>query len=83
MINRGTEQSKTFEKENTIRKRMINLFDVLFQDKLEAKIQMSQTELGKAKAELERNHADSSRYNDYGDWRQKLTKIEMDNDRLR
>ena len=58
MINRGTEQSKTFEKENAIRKRMINLFDVLFQDKLEAKIQMSQTELGKAKAELERNHAD-------------------------
>ena len=54
-----------------------------FQDKLEAKIQMSQTELGKAKAELERNHADANRYNDYGDWRSKLTKIEMDNDRLR
>ena len=44
---------------------------------------MSQTELGKAKAELERNHADANRYNDYGDWRSKLTKIEMDNDRLR
>ena len=55
-----------------------------FQDKLEAKLEFSQAELGKAKAELEKVHGDSSsRYNDYNDWRQKLTKAELDIDRLR
>ncbi len=55
-----------------------------FQDKLEAKLEFSQAELGKAKAELEKVHGDSSsRYNDYNDWRQKLTKTELEIDRLR
>jgi hypothetical protein len=56
----------------------------MFQDKLEAKLEFSQAELGKAKAELEKVHGDSSsRYNDYNDWRQKLTKTELEIDRLR
>ena len=57
---------------------------LLFQDKLEAKLEFSQAELGKAKAELEKVHGDSSsRYNDYNDWRQKLTKTELEIDRMR
>lgn len=53
-------------------------------DKLEAKLENSQSELGKAKAELEKVHGDSSyRYGDYNDWRQKLTKAELEIDRLR
>ena len=53
-------------------------------DKLEAKLENSQSELGKSKAELEKVHGDTSyRYNDYNDWRQKLTKAEMDMERLR
>ena len=53
-------------------------------DKLEAKLEYSQSELGKSKAELDKVHGDtSSRYNDYNDWRQKFTKSEMDCERLR
>lgn len=53
-------------------------------DKLEAKLEYSQSELGKSKAELDKIHGDSSsRYNDYNDWRQKLTKSDMEMERLR
>ncbi len=53
-------------------------------DKLEAKLENSQSELGKSKAELEKVHGDSSyRYSDYNDWRQKFTKSELEVDRLR
>ena len=53
-------------------------------DKLEAKLEYSQTELGKSRAELDKVHGDTStRYNDYNDWRQKFTKAEMEIDRLR
>ena len=53
-------------------------------DKLEAKLEHSQTELGKSRAELDKVHGDTStRYNDYNDWRQKFTKAEFEIDRLR
>jgi predicted nucleic acid-binding Zn-ribbon protein len=53
-------------------------------DKLEAKLEYSQSELGKSKAEVDKVHGDSSnRYNDYNEWRQKLTKAELEIDRLR
>lgn len=53
-------------------------------DKLEVKLQLSQSELGQSKAELEKVHGDSSsRYNEYSDWRQKFAKAEMDIERLR
>ncbi len=54
-------------------------------DKLEAKLEFSQNELGKKSAEVDKYHGDSNRYgvNDYTDWRQKLTKADIEIDRLR
>ena len=53
-------------------------------DKLEAKLEYSQSELGKSKAEMEKVHCESSsRFNEYTDWRQKYTKSEIEIDRLR
>lgn len=53
-------------------------------DKLEAKLEYSQTELGKSKAEIDKYHGDNTRYSDYGsDWRQKISKAEIEIDRMR
>ena len=56
-------------------------------DKLEAKLEYSQSELGKKSAEIDNwQTRDTNRYNDYDsrqDWRQKMTKLEVQNDQLR
>ena len=53
-------------------------------DKLEAKLEYSQSELGKLKAELDKSSSDQNfKYNDYNDGRQKITKLELEIERLR
>ena len=53
-------------------------------DKLEAKLEYSQSELGKLKAELDKTSSDQNfKYNDYNDGRQKITKLELEIERLR
>jgi chromosome segregation ATPase len=53
-------------------------------DKLEAKLEYSQSELGKLKAELDKTSSDQNfRCNDYNDGRQKITKLELEIERLR
>ena len=53
-------------------------------DKIEAKLEFSQSELGKMKAELDKSQGDQNlKYNDYNDSRQKLYKYEQEIERLR
>jgi len=53
-------------------------------DKIEAKLEFSQSELGKIKAELDKSQGDQNlKYNDYNDSRQKLYKFEQEIERLR
>ena len=53
-------------------------------DKIEAKLEFSQSELGKIKAELDKSQGDQNiKYNDYNDTRQKITKFELEIERLR
>ena len=53
-------------------------------DKIEAKLEFSQSELGKIKAELDKSQGDQNiKYNDYNDSRQKLYKFEQEIGRLR
>ena len=71
--------------ESEVEKLQVRLDKALTEkDKLEAKLEYSQAELGKSKAEVDKYHVDTgSRYGDYTDWRQKLTKADIEIDRLR
>jgi chromosome segregation ATPase len=71
--------------ENEVEKLQVRLDKAYSEkDKLEDKLERSQSELGKSKAELDKAHGDTStRYMDHNEIRHKLTKAEMDNDRLR
>ena len=53
-------------------------------DKLEAKLEYSQSELGKLQSQLDKTSSDQNfKYNDYNDGRQKITKLELEIERLR
>ena len=71
-----------------------SIYDLFFQvrldrgyaekDKIEAKLEFSQSELGKLKAELDKSQGDQNlKYNDYNDSRQKIYKYEQEIERLR
>ena len=52
-------------------------------DKIKAKFEFLQSELGKIKAELDKSQGDKNiKYNDYNDTRQKITKFELEIERL-